>query len=149
MKHCVGRVLEFINRIRSPSHQLMESPVALGKKAEEILLRQAQAHLQDEIEKWHLEKDENGIWRFSGRLNALQTPSANLIFLPRAHHITKLLVESAHAQVMHSGVAQTLTKFRERFWIEKGRRTVTRILAACRACKRWNAQPFAPFSIRA
>ncbi|VDM34804.1 unnamed protein product [Toxocara canis] len=80
MEHSVSRVFEFINRIRSPIHKLMESPVALGKKAEEILLKQAQPELQDKIEKWHLEKDKNGMWRFSGRLNALQTPSGNLIF---------------------------------------------------------------------
>lgn len=142
LRNTVARILFFIHRLRKTN--ATSTYQGLSEEATKILVKQTQRNLsQQDIKKWHLEKGTDDIWRFSGRMNALQQSSAQLIFLPRHSYITKLLIEEAHQQTMHAGIPLTLTKFRERFWIEKGKRTVGKILSLCPSCKRWQSKPFA------
>ncbi|VDK58749.1 unnamed protein product, partial [Anisakis simplex] len=48
-----------------------------------------------------------------------------------------------HKIAGHSGMPQTLCKFRERFWTPHSRSTINRIIRRkCILCKKWNAKPF-------
>ena len=50
------------------------------------------------------------------------------------HTATELIVEECHHQVFHSGVAQTLTQLRSKFWICRGRQDVRKVLHSCCLC---------------
>ena len=39
-------------------------------------------------------------------------------------YFTKLMIQNIHVDVHHSGVANTLTKLRSKFWLVKGRSSV-------------------------
>ena len=64
------------------------------------------------------------------------------ILLPSDHHLTKLYVLHAHAQVLHDGVKSTITELRSRFWLVKGRSTVKKILRECVLCKKYEGRPY-------
>ena len=108
-----------------------------------VLLHQAQTNVStSDIQKWDLKLDKNGLWRVWGRLGKLEL-SRHPIFLPRQHPITTMLLMRAHKECGHFGVSHTLCQFRERFWIEKGRRTAKRVIGQeCLRCKRYAAKPF-------
>lgn len=81
--------------------------------------------------------DESGIFRCKGRLvNADLTEAARQpILLPKGERFTYLLVEETHKDVLHSGVSQTLSSIRQRFWIPSGRATVRCVLRQCLTCR--------------
>ena len=68
-----------------------------------------------------LAKDGNEIYCCEGRLsNANNIPyeTRSLILLARKH---KLILLDGHQRLKHAGQRQTLTEFRSRFWITKGK----------------------------
>ena len=80
--------------------------------------------------------DEQQVLCCQGRLNnsSLCLQSKNPALLPCHHQVVKLIVTWACQKVKHSGVADTLTYLRERFWILKGRQLVRKIIRACVVC---------------
>ena len=82
--------------------------------------------------------DEERVLRCRGRIgNSQVTLSAKQpALLPSNHHFVKLLVRKAHETMKHSGVNQTLTFIRERFWILKGRQTTRKVIKSCVICRR-------------
>ncbi|XP_045158778.1 uncharacterized protein LOC123524558 [Mercenaria mercenaria] len=95
--------------------------------------------------------DKNGLLRCKGRLeNASLTESArNPLLLPRDDSFTVLIVEREHKRLFHSGVSQTLSQLRYRYWIPSGRATVRKILRQCLVCRRveggaYKMPPMAP-----
>jgi hypothetical protein len=59
------------------------------------------------------------------------------VILPNRHHVTKLIIIDAHEEVMHSAEESTLNKVRQKYWIIKGRSTVTSVVNRCALCKLW------------
>ena len=85
----------------------------------------------------------DGIWRCGGRLQHadLPEPARHPILLHKGHHFTQLIVSDCHARVMHSGVKDTLTQLRSKYWVVKGRQFVRRLLNGCMVCKRFSSRP--------
>ena len=51
------------------------------------------------------------------------------------------MVKDAHKRVGHSGVKETLTQIRDKFWIIRGRQYVRHILHRCVICRRIESPP--------
>ena len=63
--------------------------------------------------------DPSGILRCRGRLEhaELSEGSKYPILLPRNGRFTVLIIEMIHKKGLHSGVSQTLSQIRNRYWI--------------------------------
>ena len=83
-----------------------------------------------------LSTDDEGLLRCRGRIIGEQP-----LYLPSKHAFTKLVVEDAHLKTLHGGVALTMAKVREKWWIEKLRSLVKGVLHKCAKCKRYRCKP--------
>ena len=113
--------------------------------AKHILIQQAQTTTRElDVEKWNLQRDKDNLLRCHGRLSGshLPHPQKYPIFLSKHSKLTLLIIMDCRRQLLHSGLAATLVKVRQKFWIPAGRNTVKRTLAHCNLCKRWTAKPF-------
>ena len=99
---------------------------------------------KSKVEQFGLYFDGEGVMRSRGRINASSLPpsSKNPIFLPSKHPFVELLIRHTHNQIKHSGVRDTLTTLRERFWILRGRETVKKIIRHCTVCRKCEGGPF-------
>lgn len=90
--------------------------------------------------------DDDGIIRCKGWIaNASLSSSARTpILLPAKHAFTNLTIRNIHDLVKHSGIRDTLTNLRERFWILRGRETVKKVIRHCVVCRRFDAAPCKP-----
>ncbi|MCG7879158.1 MAG: reverse transcriptase domain-containing protein [Candidatus Thiodiazotropha endolucinida] len=88
--------------------------------------------------------DDDGILRCKGRLeySSLTEAARHPILLPNKGKLTHLIIESVHKQLLHSGVSQTLSKLRYRFWVPKGRATVRKVINNCLVCRRTEGGPY-------
>ena len=88
--------------------------------------------------------DEDGLLRCHGRLgnSDLDETAKQPLLLPKADRFTELLIDNIHKRTLHSGVAQTLAKIRNKYWIPTGRSVVQRVLRCCTVCKRWECGPY-------
>ena len=62
--------------------------------------------------------------------------SRNPILLPAKHEFVRLIIRDVHESVKHSGIRDTLTTIRERFWILRGREAVKQVIKKCVICLR-------------
>ena len=71
--------------------------------------------------------------RCTGQLAKEELPTSvkHPILLEKEHHITSLIVEDSHKQVMHGGVKSTLIELRARFWIVRGKEFLIKLLYKC------------------
>ena len=90
--------------------------------------------------------DDQHIIRCKGRVgNApLSQESKNPILLPSKPRLTNLIVQDVHSKIKHSGIKDTLTTIREKFWILRGREAVKRNLRKCVTCKRVEGTSYRP-----
>ena len=63
------------------------------------------------------------------------------IMLGRNHKLTEILFLYSHYKVLHRGVKQTLTKFRQQYWITRGKSCVKKV-RICIICKKLNDRPY-------
>ena len=63
------------------------------------------------------------------------------ITLERNHKLTEILILYSHYKVLHRGVKQTLTKFRQQYWITRGKSCVKKV-RICIICKKLNDRPY-------
>ena len=96
------------------------------------------------ISQLQLYLDKNDIIRCRGRIDhsELSMDTKFPILLPKADHLTTLIVRARHASVLHGGVAQTLTDLRQRYWIPQGRLSITKIISKCLICKKAEGRAF-------
>ena len=96
------------------------------------------------ISQLQLYLDKNDIIRCRGRIDhsELSMDTKFPILLPKADHLTTLIVRARHASVLHGGVAQTLTDLRQRYWIPQGRQSITKIISKCLICKKAEGRAF-------
>lgn len=79
------------------------------------------------------------ILRVGGRIDKslLSATEKHPIILPAKHHFTKLLIRHEHQTTLHGGLAITLQKIRQRFWIINGKTTVNSEIHRCIVCFRF------------
>ncbi|XP_070855369.1 uncharacterized protein [Drosophila suzukii] len=88
--------------------------------------------------------DDEGLMRVKGRLkNALQLSMSQRtpIILPKAHHLTILVIRNAHHNTLHGGVQLTLSTIHQVFWIVNGKQAVKGILRQCVTCFKHRPSP--------
>lgn len=89
-------------------------------------------------------KDENGILRVGGRLRRSSLPLAEKhpVILPKAHHISKLLIRHYHQEVHHQGRSITHGAVRQAgYWVISGHSAVNSVLEKCVTCKKARGRP--------
>lgn len=88
--------------------------------------------------------DTDGLLRCYGRLeNAEISEGARQpILLPTCSRYTGLIIDMYHRKALHTGIAQTLSLVRQRYWIPQGRSTVRKILKACKICQKHEGGPY-------
>ena len=65
------------------------------------------------------------------------------IFPPDSSPFTRKLVHRSYVDTLHGGVALTITKVRELYWVPRLRALVKQVLRACSGCKRFQAMALA------
>jgi hypothetical protein len=60
------------------------------------------------------------------------------ILLPNDYHVTKLMVEQAHIENLHSGAEGTLAALRQNYWIISPRSLIRQVIHRCNSCFRCN-----------
>jgi hypothetical protein len=87
--------------------------------------------------------DDDGLIRAKGRLAASVPFDENHpVLIPRGSEAEDLIIRHCHDVVLHGGVAATLCKIREQYWILRGRQKVKQTLAKCVTCRRMQGRPF-------
>ena len=64
------------------------------------------------------------------------------IILPKDHRLTELIIFECHKNARHMKTAATLTEFRSRFWVSKGRQYVKKVLKECLICRKFDGKPY-------
>ncbi|CAB4008383.1 Hypothetical predicted protein [Paramuricea clavata] len=139
----VDRIIWMVAKILSMArHKLFRGGSTLHitsqllKEAEDLVVKDVQKELKDEIEKTDQKgrkggryaslnpgKDEHGYYVVGQRLknNNPMTPDASLQkLLPTHHPVTRLFMERAHKQCVHRGRDSTLARSRQKYWIAQG-----------------------------
>ena len=65
------------------------------------------------------------------------------IILPDSSPFTRMLVHRSHIDTLHRGVALTMTKVRELYWVPCLGALVKQVLRACSGCKRFQGMALA------
>ena len=88
--------------------------------------------------------DDQGILRCTGRLGEsdLSEGARYPILISSTDRFTYLMIEKVHKQSFHSGVSQTLSQTRHRFWIPHGRATVRKVIRKCVVCRYHEGGPY-------
>ena len=131
------RITAWIKRFRSNCSGNRERGPLKSEEinsAESTWIRLAQLH-QEVNKKMDVIQDENGITVVNSRI-----PGYRPILLPQRGEFVRRLIEERHHQTFHGGVASTMTKIRERFWIPKLRTAVKRVIHACHLCRQHRKQ---------
>ena len=99
---------------------------------------------QNRVRQFGLFLDGDQLMRCKGRIKHanLESDSKHLILLPSKHPFVDLIIRDTHTRVKHSGIRNTLTTIRKRFWVLRGRQAVKRILKRCVICRRAEGVPF-------
>jgi len=81
-----------------------------------------------------------------GRLNNAPLPvnTKNPILLPAKHEFTRLLIKHSHESAKHSGIRDTLTTLRERYWVLRGQEAVKGFIRNCVICLKHEGSPYGP-----
>lgn len=85
--------------------------------------------------------DDRGLIRVGGRLenSALPYKQRHPVILPGTGHLTKLIVQDAHASTLHGGIQLTMAKLRLQYWIINGKNSIKWIINKCITCFRFRA----------
>ena len=86
---------------------------------------------EDNSKRLEFTPDEEGILRCRGRVTG-EYP----VYIPTNSKLARLIIEDAHERTLHGGVASTVAKIRERWWIERLRRSAKSIISKCYKCLR-------------
>lgn len=88
--------------------------------------------------------DDDGLLRCKGRIDQanISESARRPVLLPKNERFTHLLIERIHKQSLHSGVSQSLSQVRYKYWIPHGRATVRSVLRNCLVCRRHEGGPY-------
>ena len=86
--------------------------------------------------------DDTGIVRSRGRIAKSLHFSEDVrspILLPKAHHVTSLVIQHHHNKCKHMGLGTTVSSIRNAgLWIPRVRQAVKNVLKECFICKKYN-----------
>jgi len=90
--------------------------------------------------------DNRGFYRLKSRFgeSALSENEVSPLLIREHSHVTKLIITSAHQDIMHFDVETILGKIRESYWIIRRRKLVRNILKKCITCKRFQGKTMSP-----
>ena len=138
-------IQRFIRNCRSPSADRKYGPLKTNEIEHQttwwIKRVQQEADKRGEIEGvkvlLNLQLNDTGVLECRGRI-AGQYP----IFLPVNSEFTRKVVEQAHLTTLHGGVALTMARVRERYWVPKLRRMVKKARSDCFGCVKFRSQAY-------
>ena len=138
------------NKQELPTTDISEAETILIKATQQKRFAKEITHMKTKtkspalVSQLQLYLDKNDIIRCRGRIDhsELSMDTKFPILLPKADHLTTLIVRAKHASVLHGGVAQTLTDLRQRYWIPQGRQSITKIISKCLICKKAEGRAF-------
>ncbi|XP_021959323.1 uncharacterized protein LOC110855215 [Folsomia candida] len=89
-----------------------------------------------------VEKDTEGIIRVSSKLLHSEHGVAfrRPILLPASHPLVEQMIREEHVMNGHAGAQFMMGHLRERVWILKGRKTITKVISKCVVCRRFAAK---------
>ena len=137
-----------IGKFRITESVLLNNSLTVNEvnNAEFIWLQHAQKQFYEKGEIKQLKtclrlyEDENNLLRSRTRLieaDGINEEAKFPVILPNDSHISKLVIMDAHEEVRHTSVDSTLNRVRSRYWILRGRRAVSKVVAKCSLCKIW------------
>jgi len=151
----VAWILRFIRYLKAKKtvHDPKFLTVSELKDAEMVILRQVQAEcfskeitaLERQNEVLRSSKIKNlcpflkdGMLLVGGRLEhaTIPTQQRHPTVLPADHHVTKLIFEDRHRELLHCGPQLLLAEVRRRFWPLKGRLMAHSVTQKCVRCVR-------------
>ena len=96
------------------------------------------------VQQFGLFLDDDHVLRCKGRLNngSLNLGSKNPILLPSKSRFVELLICEIHQKIKRSGIRDTLTAIRERFWLIRGRQAVKKVIRKCVVCRKAEGLPY-------
>ena len=153
LKHCVckteGQLLkgpltaEEVNQANL-MWELSVQHETFSKEFEDLTTKKSSCPRSPYVRQFGLFVDDQGLSRCKGRLehSSLSYSSNNPILLPQGHHFTNLVIKGIHSKIKHSGIRDTLTALREKYWVPRGRATVKQFIRHCIICIRYAGQTF-------
>ncbi|UYV65865.1 hypothetical protein LAZ67_3005759 [Cordylochernes scorpioides] len=132
---------------RSGQHDKMSKEISVEEfeEAEKVVLRHIQlisfGRDDKRINKLNAFTDEYGLYRIKSQLYFGEDDYDTRcpIVLPGENQVVKLLIRKEHEMMSHAGIQTTQQLVRHRFWILKGKRTIS-IISACATCRRYNSK---------
>ena len=102
--------------------------------------QQAKSSKQFEEDRLQLNVQENqdGVLECRGRIHGHYP-----IFLPDSAPYTRKLIHRSQVDTLHGGVALTMTRVRERYWVLRLRKLAKQVVKACSGCNRFQATALA------
>ncbi|XP_031333989.1 uncharacterized protein LOC116164001 [Photinus pyralis] len=90
--------------------------------------------------------DEKGFLRVGGRLRHSLLPSESKypLLLPKKCHLSSLICDYYHKQLLHAGPRQTMSFIQRKFWILAAHSLIRQRIYMCRPCFRLTAAPRQP-----
>ena len=85
----------------------------------------------------NLQLNDTGVLECRGRIAGQYS-----IFLPENSDFTRKVVEQAHLTTLYGGVASTMARLRERYWVPKLRRMVKKARSDCFGCVKFRSQAY-------
>ena len=118
--------------------------LSFGNEISFVSSKVAKSSAPNYVKQFGLFLDGNHVLRCKGRLNnaSLDLGSRNPILLPKKSQFVELLIREIHDKVKHSGIRDTLTTMRERYWVIRGRETVKKIVKRCVICRKAEGLPY-------
>ena len=139
----VAWVRRFIHNCRSKSRKHNALTTREIQEARKCLVRMSQTvkmlenDYQEISQRLGLTLDEEGILRCRGRVTG-EYP----VYIPTNSMLARRIIEDAHERTLHGGVTLTMAKIRDRYWIERLRRSVKSMINKCYKCLRYRVKSF-------
>ena len=139
-------IQRFIRNCRNPSAEREYGPLKTNEIEHQNDLvdqtctarsRQKRGLIEGVKELLNLQPNDTGVLECRRRI-AGQYP----IFLPEKSEFTRKVVEQARLTTLHGGVASTMARVRERYWVPKLRRMVKKARSDCFGCVKFRSQAY-------
>lgn len=88
--------------------------------------------------------EQDGLIRAAGRMQLapVDREAKYPILVPRQSQLARLIIVHFHCNHLHSGVNQTVSALRSRYWIPAARQETLKVIRRCVPCKRVTGRPY-------
>lgn len=133
-------ITRFIQNCKLKHQQKIGGPLITAEinRRIELWVRDSQvrclntASFKEDQLRLNLQKNEDGLYEWRGCIKG-DYP----IYLSESALFTKKLVMHLHTQTLIVGVAMTMAKVREKYWVPPLRRLTKQVIRSCHGCKRF------------